>query len=235
MAIFPIIETDDIVQANDKFRIRADKSYISKGEAAITLVEINPGTGTFVPVTGSPIASKNWFMDFQHSSAGDRTVAVRITTDGAPVSLSKTVTVLSEASDYLYSKDSELVAIESDILKYVPEGRSSFKYAHREAQNQILEWLWVNGYSKTDGTRFVKTDFIDVLEVNYWSRYLTLRLIFKDLSNQVDDIFDKKAKMYENIEHQWRTKALLKIDINGDGVVDTYEGFNMTTRRLVRE
>ncbi len=233
MAIFPIIETDDIVQVNDKFRIKADKSYISKGEAAITAVEIDPGTGTFVNVTGT--TSKNWFMDFQHSSAGDKTVAVRITTDGAPSIVTKTVTVLSEASDYLFSKDSELVAIESDILKYVPEGRSSFKYAHREAQGQILEWLWVNGYKKTDATRFVKTDFIDLVEVNYWSRYVTLRLIFKDLSNQVDDIFDKKAKAFENIEHQWRTKALLKIDVNGDATLDAYEGFNMTTRRLVRE
>lgn len=235
MAIFPVIESDNIVQVDDKFRINCSKSYISKGEAAITLVEIDPGTGTFVNVTGSPISAKNWYMDFQHSTAGDKTVAVRITTDGSPVTVSKTVTVLSEASDYLFSKDSDLVSIESDILKYVPDGRSSFKYVHREAQGQILEWLWVNGYKKTDGSRFVKADFVDLIEVNYWSRYVTLRLIFKDLSNQVDDIFDKKAKMFENTEHLWRTKSLLKIDVNGDATIDPYEGFNMTTRRLVRE
>lgn len=235
MAIFPIIESDDIVQVDDKFRINCSKTYISKGEAAITLVEIDPGTGTFVPVTGSPVSSKNWFMDFQHGTVGAKTVAVRVTTDGAPITTSKTVTVLSVVDDYLFSKDQDLVAIESDVLKYVPDGRSSFKYAHREAQGQILEWLWVNGYKKNDGTRFVKTDFIDLLEVNYWSRYLTLRLIFKDLSNQVDDIFDKKSKAFENIEHQWRTKALLKLDVNGDDTLDVYEGFNMTTRRLVRE
>lgn len=235
MAIFPIVESDDIVQVNDKFRISGTKTYISKGEAAITVVEIDPGTGTFVTVTGSPIASKNWFMDFQHSTVGDKTVAVRVTTDGAPITATKTVTVLSAVDDYLFSKDQDLVAIESDVLKYVPEGRASFKYAHREAQGQILEWLYVNGYKKNDGSRFVKADFIDLLEVNYWSRYLTLRLIFKDLSNQVDDIFDKKSKMYENIEHQWRTKSLLKIDVNGDDTLDVYEGFNMTTRRLVRE
>jgi len=235
MAIFPHIESDDIVQANDKFRLSAVKSYITKGEAAITLVEIDPGDGVFVPVTGLPVASKNWFMDFQHSSAGDKTVAVRITTDGAPVTVTKTVTVLSEASDYLFSKDSALTAIESDVLKYVPEGRSSFKYAHREAQGQILEWLWTNGYYKTGVERFVKTDFVNLIEVNYWSKYLTLRLIFKDLSNMVDDIFDKKAKQYENIEHQWRTKSVLKIDLDGNEVIEAYEGLNLTTRRLVRE
>jgi hypothetical protein len=234
--IFPIIECDDTVQVNDKFRISADKSYVTKDEAAISLVEIDAGDGSFIDVTGSaPIKASNWFLDFQHSTPGSKTVAVRVTTDGSPVTVTKTVTVLTAAQDYLYSKDSELVAIESDILKYMPAGKASFKYAHREAQGQILEWLWTNGYWKSDGSRFVKTDFIDLIEVNYWSRYLTLRLIYDDLSNQTEDIFFKKARKHENTEHLWRRKAMLKIDVNGDAIQDPYEGLDMTTKRLVRE
>jgi hypothetical protein len=234
--IFPIIECDDIVQVDDKFRISADKSYITKDESPISLVEIDAGDGNFIDVTGgSPIRPGNWFLDFQHSTSGDKTVAVRITTDGSPVTVTKTVAVLTAAEDYLYSKDSELVSIESDILKYVPAGRSSFKYAHREAQGQILEWLWTNGYTRSNGSRFQKEDFFNIIEVNYWSRYLTLRLIYSDLSNQVGDVFDSKAKAFENTEHLWRRKSLLKIDVNADGEQGLFEGYDMTTKRLIRE
>jgi hypothetical protein len=236
MAIFPFIECDEIVQVNDKFRISGVKSFVTKDEADISLVEIDPGDGVFIDVTGTGTnRQKCWFLDYQHSTDGDKTVAVRITTDGAPVTTSKTVIVLSEADDYLYSKDEDLVSIESDILKYVPEGKNTFKYAHREAQKQILEWLWTRGYKKTDGTRFIKTDFVDLIEVKYWSIYVTLKLIYKDLSNATDDIFYKKAKMFENDEHHWRTRSLLRIDVNGDGEVTNYEGFNMKTVGLVRE
>jgi hypothetical protein len=235
--IFPIIECDNVIQVNDKFRIKTDKTYTTPDEEAISLIEIEPDTGLgFINVTGAtPVRANNWFLDFQYSTVGDKTVTVRVTTDGSPVSVTKTVTVLSAAEDYLYSQDAELVAIESDVLKYVPQGRASFKYVHREAQGQILEWLWTNGYTRSDGSRFQKQDFVDLIEVNYWSRYLTLRLIFDDLSNQTEDIFYKKSRQYESTEHLWRRKSLLKIDVNGDGIQDAFEGYNMATKRLVRE
>lgn len=236
MAIFPIIESDNTVQLNDKFRIDCTKSYISKGEAAVTLVEIEPHTGDgFIAVTGSPVLSKNWFLDWQYASAGGKTVSVRITTSGAPVTVTKTISAITSATDKLFSTDQDLVAIEHNILKYVPEGRSSFKYIHREAQKQMLEWLYVNGYRKYDGSRITVDEVIDVENVKYWSIYLALRLIFQDLSNQPDDIFEKKSKLYQNDEHKWRENIALKFDLDGDGVQGATEGYSMTGRYLVRE
>lgn len=237
MAIFPKIESDDIVQIADKFRISASKSYISKGESAITLVEIEPEAGNgFIDVTGSaPLNSKNWYLDWEYSTDGAKVISVRVTTSGAPVVLTKTISALLSADDNLFSKDSDLVAIESDILKYVPDGRASFKYVHREAQNEILEWLYTNGYMRSGNIRFTKEDVIEIQEFTFWSKYMVLRLIFEDLSNSVGDIFDAKAKEYENDEKEWRQKSVLKIDVDGSGDLGDFEGLDLVTRNFIRE
>lgn len=235
MAIFPIIECDSVVQENDKFRIDASKSYISKGENPITLVEIEPDTGLgFIAVQGLPVANKNFFLDWQYDSAGDKTVSVRITTDGAPVTVTKTVVCVTEAEDKLFSNDQDLEEIENKILKYVPDGRSSFKYMHRRAQKEMIAYLNKCGWKKYDQTDITKDDFIDVEQVRYWSTYLTLRLIFKDISNQPNDVFEQKSKMYENQEHRWREIAALRLDLDGSGTQETLEGINLTSRDLVR-
>lgn len=234
--IFPIIECDDLVQLNDKFRIDCTKSYISKGEPAVTLVEIEPHTGDgFIAVTGSPVLSKNWYLDWQYASAGTKTATVRITTSGAPVTFTKTIEAITSVTDKLFSSDQDLVSKEHNILKYVPEGRSSFKYIHREAQKQILEWLYTNGYRKYDGSRITVDEVIETENIKYWSMNLALRLIFQDISNQPDDVFDKKSKLYQNDEHKWRENIALKFDLDGDGIQGANEGFNMTSRGLIRE
>jgi len=236
MGIFPVIESDDKVQANDKFRIDCSKSYISKGEPAITLVEIEPETGAgFVAVTGNPVLAKNWFLDWQYASDGDKVVSVRITTSGAPITVTKTVVSVTFVVDKLFATDSDLASIEHNITKYVPDGKSSFKYIHRESQKQMLEWLYINGYRKFDGSRITVDEVIEVENVRYWATYLALHLIFQDLSNQPDDVFDKKSRLYENTEHKWRENIALKFDLDGDGVQGAAEGFNLTSRNLVRE
>jgi hypothetical protein len=234
--IFPKIECDDVVQVSDKFRIDASKSYIAKGSAAITLVEIEPEAGAgFIVVTGSPIAAKNWFLDWEYSTAGTKVVSVRITTNAAPVVRTASVVAVTAADDELFSDDADLVVIEHNVTKYVPEGRSTFKYLHREAQKQIFEWLWINGYRGPENTRLGKTNVLSIDEVKFWSKYLVLRLLFQDLSNGPNDVFDTKSKLYEKSEHKWRETVGLKLDVNGDGTQGAYEGVNLTSRELVRE
>lgn len=237
MAIFPVIEADEVVQVDDKFRISAAKSYVAKGTDAITNVEIEPDAGAgFVSVFAPRVA--DWFLDWQYDSEGDKIITCRITSGVSPnevvESTSLTLECLSSLEDKLLSSDQDLVAIESKILSWVPVGRNSFKYAHREAQRQILEWLWTNGFTKIDGSRITTEEILDIEEFRFWSRYVTLRLIFNDLSNAVDDIFDKKSKAYKNEEFLWRNKAALKLDWNGDGEIGDYESMDMTTRNLVR-
>jgi hypothetical protein len=236
MAIFPNVTVDEVVQVNDKVRIDATKSYISKGEPAITLVEIEAEAGSgFIAVQGTPIKEKNFYLDWEYGTAGTKVVSVRITTSGAPVVVTKSITVVTEAVDKLFSTDYDLTRIDSGILSLLPDGRSSFKYIHREAQSEILEWLYTMGYMKSDNVRFDKDDIINIEEVKYWSKYMALRLIYSDNSNSLQDVYASQANDAENDEHKWRQKSLFKIDVNGDGIQDNFEGFNLTTKNFIRE
>ena len=233
MAIFGIISVEPVVQVDDKLRIGGYKSFISPDEAAITLIEIEPETGAgFVDVTSQDM--DDVYLDWIYLTNGDKEITLRITTDGAPQTFTKEISVLTEAEDKLFSTDSQLFNYEPDVIRYLPKGKSSFKYVHRQCQSEILEHLYTNGYVKTDNTRIEKEDVIRIEEVSYWSRFMALRIIYRQLSNAVDDIFDQKSKRYENDEHKWRNKAILKLDFNGDGVQGEYEAANITSKRLVR-
>lgn len=234
MTIFPVIKTEETVQVDDKLRIFANRSFLSKDEAEATLVEIEPDTGSgYIDVTGT--SSDDWYLDWAYSTEGDKTISVRITTDGSPVTETKTISCVTEADDKLFSTDQQLFEIDYDILKYLPDGKNSWKYVHRIAQKEILEWLYTNGYTQYGGDRITKAEVLDVDEVSYWSRYIALRFIYHNLSNSIDDIFAQKARMYENWEHKWRTKASLKLDWNGDGTQGDLENRDMTTVRLIRK
>ena len=233
MAIFPNINTENIIQVNDKIRISAAKTFITQDESAITLVEIEPHTGEgYIDVTNADF--DELYLDWAYSTDGTKTISLRVTTDGIPVTITKDITCISVEDDKLFSTDQDLQKHEVSILKFVPRGKNSFNYVHRLAQNEILEQLYKDGYTKTDNTKLTKAEVLRTDELAQWSKYMVLRLIFRDLSNALDDIYDKKSKNYESAEHLWRTKAVLKLDYNGDGVQGEYEAANITTTRLVR-
>lgn len=232
MAIFPNINTENIIQVNDKLRISAAKTFTTPDEAAITLVEIEPHAGEgFIDVTN--VDSDELYLDWAYSTDGTKTISLRITTDGSPVTITKDIVCISEVDDKLFSTDDDLKVHEVSILKFVPRGKNSFNYVHRLAQNEILEQLYKDGYTDFNNVKLTKDAVIRTDELKQWSKYLVLRLIFRDLSNAIDDIYDKKSNRYESAEHTWRTKAILKLDFNGDGVQGEYEYVNITSRRLV--
>lgn len=225
MSIFGVIETEKIIQVADKLRINAAKSFVGKGSADITLVEVNPeiGVGSYIDVTGS--SYRDWFLDWAYSGTS-RVVSVglRITTDGSPVETFKDVQVFTAEDDYLFSGDGDLKNKEHDILKYVPEGRSSFLNVHRQARDLILNYLDEIGITDNEGNRLTKTALVDLEEVREWSAALTLHLIYQNLSNQVDDIFDRKSRDYKSKYAMHRNRLFLRYDKNGDGNLDKNEG-----------
>ena len=155
--IFPTLEIEQTVQMDDRTRLDATTSYITPGENAITLVEIEPEAGSgFIDVTSSR------YLDWQYSTDGSKSVTVRITTDGAPVTFSKTLPVLSVADDKLFSSDSELLPYEPNLLEWVREGRNSFLDVHRAAQDRILSWLDENRIWDEQGNRLTKEDITDL-------------------------------------------------------------------------
>lgn len=219
MAIFPSVEVEGVVQVDDLTRISAVKSLATQDEAAITLVEIEPDTAVgFIDVTGTLAEERT--LDWAYATDGDKTVTVRVTTDGAPVSKTATISVITAADDLLLSSDTDLIGHEGDILSWIRDGRNSFIDKHRTARDLILAYLDQQKIWRTDGTRLTAVNLTDVQEFKEWAKFETLVLIFEGLSNAIDDIFAEKARRYSVLRGQARNRAALRLDRDTDGNTD---------------
>ena len=231
--IFPVIEVEPIVQVNDKTRISATKSFTSGEATAVTLVRIRASASDpWIVVTGSDY--RDWYLDWSYASSGALLPEVAITTNATAVTKTGKIQALGVSSDYLFSTDADLQAHESDILKWVSEGRSSFVNVHREAQTIIIDWLNREGYVNGDGVPFTKSAVVDLAEVREWSKYVTLRLIMESVSNATDDIFHKKALRYGELEVHARNRSFLRLDSNDDGIAGSGEGLQVSSGFVVR-
>lgn len=234
MAIFPVLETELLVQEKDKTRLDASKSYVS-GTTAITKIEIKPTlTENFYDVTTTGYL--DW--EFTHSGGVDdpeaNTVTLKVTNAGGNTSITKDILVITETTDNLFSSDDKLRVHETDILRYVPSGRSTFKDVHRRAQSLILAWLDTQGYVDLYDNKFTKEQFKDITEVSEWATMVALRLIFESISNAVDDIFSVKAKRYKGLEEFYRNRAILRIDTDNNGTLESFEGVDIRSCVVVR-
>lgn len=233
MAIFPKLIVEPIVQVNDKTRIDASKSYVSKDESSITLVEIQPSaTDSFIDVTGS--TSEDWYLDWEYATDGDNTVTLRVTTDGSPVTSTATITAKTVAQDNLFSTDDDLVKHEPDIMSWLPSGHTSWNFMHRRSQGLIVDWFSRKGFLDDNNDRFTSADFLDSLDYKEWSIFLTLKLIFQSLSNATDDVFSNKAQMYETKEAEHKKRKYMRLDFDGDGTLEDDEIVNFSSLTMDR-
>lgn len=231
--IFPSLIFDNLVQEADKFRFLASKSFVGSGEV-LDGVKIypdfdnNPGVFYDVFVENCP---EDWFLDYAYETAGEYTVRLELTTT-TPGSKTKdyTITVVTEAEDNLQSTDAMLYSYESELVKYLPEGRNSWKYLHRKALEEIVDYLYRNGiyrvnpgevdyYNDAEPLKIEKQHLIGD-QVDKWSTFETLILIFQDIKSSNIDFFNEKIDDYTELRNDARKIALLKIDSNKDGVVD---------------
>lgn len=213
--IFPVLKLEDVLQVNDRTRLDATATYITPDEAPITLIEIEPeASAGFIDITSTQ------FLDWQYPTDGVKSVTLRVTTDGGPESYSEDITVLTAVADKLFSGDKELTPYEPNILSWVREGRNSFLDVHRAAQDRILTYLDENRIWDIEGNRLTKEDIIDIQEVNDWSKFMVLKLIFEGVSNALDDIFFEKANRYKAMEVKARNRAAIRLDRDGDGEED---------------
>jgi len=222
MAIFPFLSVEPTVQVGDRTRLDGTKSFVTVDEGDIISLEIDPGNGSYVNVTTDK------FLDYAWNTSGSKTIRCRVTTEtaSASASISESISVVTESSDYLFSTDSDLKLHEPDILKWTEDGRNSFLNIHRRAKKLILEYLRREGFVDVYGNAYTDAAIIDVEEVKQWSTFTTLRLIFEGISNSTEDVFHEKAKRYFEMEQKWRSIALLRLDIDGDGVVIEGEGID---------
>lgn len=234
--IFPSLEVEPIVQVNDRTRLNASKSFATPDAGSISKVEIDPGTGSFLDITPTdPTDSSLYHLDYAFATAGTKTIQCRITCgSNGPTTVSKTLSAVTEASDQLFSADSDLQVAESDILKYVQAGRNTFKNVHRAAQDEIIRYFDEQGYVDANGVPLTKAAVIDNNEVRLWAKFMVLRMIFEDLSNTSEDKFEKKAAYYQEKEVVHRGKSLIRLDIDGDGQTDVNEGLSISTGNVFR-
>lgn len=219
--IFPNLQLEPVIQVNDRTRLDAMKSFVTQDEEAISLVQIRPLAGEdFITVTNDK------YLDWQYSASGTVTVTARVTAGGASAEINSTLSVVTVAADNLFSTDADLRLHENDILKWVEDGRNSFINIHRRAQKLIIEQLRREGFTDINGAPYTKAAVVDVDEVKQWATFWTLQLIFEGISNSTDDVFAEKASHYSRMRELWGKTALLRLDVDGDGVVDVDEGID---------
>ncbi len=228
MAIFPTLEIESIVQTGDKTRLDASKSYVTPNEDAVATIEINPDGSGYIDCTASG------FLDWGYSSTGIKTVTTKVTTEGGTFSTqTSTILVISEVDDYLFSNDQDLRLHVPDVLKYIPDGKSSYKNIHRRAQSMILDYLDEQGVRDKNDARLTKAAFVDKQEVKEWSTFLSLRLIFDGLWNTREDVFFARAREFEKSERSARDR-FIRLDLDNDGDAESTEGVRIYSGTVVR-
>ena len=220
-----------------------DKMTIA-GSSAFALL---PTTGANATVSLLPTlgfssdddeADSDWTAATSHTGLRIRYLTKKVTGlvgDGTDTeSESVYVKVYSVDGDALFSSDSDLMAHEPDIKKWVPVGRNSFKNVHRQAQELIIAWLDERGYVDIYEDKFTIDHMTRLDEFKQWSKYKVLSLIFNGISNSVDDIFSQKSAEYESAEEPHRNRAVIRLDIDKDGSTDDYETLRLDTARIWR-
>lgn len=163
---------------------------------------------------------------------GLRKVTLTVASISESTSIDQYVEVYTPEGDALFSEDSDLVAHENDIMKWLPQGKSSFTDLHRRAQRLILDWVDRQGYRDDEQKRITKFAFVQNADVRVWSTYVVLKLFFMGVQNQTDDVFKKKALYYEKLEIEARDRAVLNLDLDNDGKEDKTDGPDIRSGRL---
>lgn len=208
--IFPQLRTEPLVQVGDKTRFDASASFISPDQDQITKIEIRPDADSaFIDVT------TRQYLDWIYQTAGDYIARLKITTgtgiDEEVTELDKTVTIITAETDRLFSADTDLLAHEGDLYRWLREGRSSYLDIHRLAQELILEDLAKRNITTYQGARITKAQIWDLKEVREWSKFLTLSLIFKSTANEVNDFFFTKSRDYADLANRAADRATIRI------------------------
>lgn len=224
--------TEELVQANDKTRIDVSRSFVS-GDG-ITDIEIQPEAGgDYISVYN--LDQDKWFLDWSYATDGDKVISVRATDGTSTVSQNFNIKIISEEEDNLYSKDSQLFSIESELKRYLPPGRNSFKNVHREAQSRILNYLDRKRIWNDNGEPYSKTQINLHGELQKWSLYEAALIIYSDLFVSVGDKFAEKINEYKSLRNIERDRGALRIDKDNSGVIDEGTEFQeLKSFRLIK-
>lgn len=138
------------------------------------------------------------------------------------------IRLYSAAGDRLFSSDSDLAIYEKDICKWVVKGRNTFKDVHRRAQREIVDWFSKNNLFDSNGYPYNKWTLLRTSDLRDWSTFISLRIIFQDLSNATDDIFHQKSLRYFSKEVEARNRYVRYGSFSGTSSLPDYLFDNRT-------
>jgi hypothetical protein len=208
---------EDLVQVNDKTRIDVSKSFVSG--SSITGITIKPSEDD-VAISVFNANQERWYLDWAYSSDGEKTITVQATDGTNTVSQNFTINVITAIEDNLYSNDSQIFAIESELKRYIPQGRNSYINIHREAQSRILNYLDRKRIWQDNGEPYTKTQINLHGELQKWSLYEAMLMIYTDLLISVGDKFAEKVNEYKALRNYERDRGAIRIDKNNSGTID---------------
>lgn len=142
---------------------------------------------------------EKWFLDYAYTSLGEKQITVTAYLDTDPVETVTDITTLEvvEADDDKhFAGDRELLNYQSDVFRFLPEGRNNFNYIHRTVRELFLNWLMISNIRKADASFFSVDDLLAFEEVKELGRFWALSLIFSNASNKQDDYFKEKQKEF---------------------------------------
>ncbi len=207
---------EPLVQVSDKTRVDVSTSFVS-GDG-ITGITINPdGYG---PISVFNVDQSKWYLDWAFDTSGTKTIEVEATDGVTTISQTFDIEIISESDDNLYSNDSQIFTIESELRRYLPDGRNSFKNIHREAQARIINFLDRKRIWSENGEPYSKNQLNLFDELSKWSLYETLFIIYTDLFISVGDKFAEKVNQYKELRNYERERASVRIDKDGNGTFE---------------
>jgi len=164
---------------------------------------------------------------------GFKKITLTVESNSESAQVVKWVKVYTKYGDALFSEDGDIVIHEPDIMKWLPQGYSTFNHLHRAAQESILDWCDRQGYRDSSGLKLNKWAFVDKSDVRTWSMYIALKYFCLSVRNQETDVWLKKSNEYEKLEISARTRAVLSLDLDKDTKPDTPRGPDINTGRLL--
>jgi hypothetical protein len=216
--IFLNCKKEEIVQTNDKTRIDVSESFVSGAD--ITDILIKPqGSENFISVFNGGDTDL-WYLDWSYDVAEEKTISVQATDGVDTVDKDFTLKIVTPLEDNLYSNDSQIFSIETELRKYISEGRNSYINIHREAQSRILSYLDRKRIWDENGEPLTK-DMLNLTDsLQKWSLYEAIYLIYTDLVVSIGDKFKDKANDYKSLRNYERDRGAIRIDFNKDGDFD---------------
>lgn len=234
-----VLNAESVVRVGDKIRLDASgTTYISlTPSVTISSVTIKPeDIAPVFDVTGNPVNKKNWVLDYFYSTDGVKTVTVTVTlSDSSIHSKSFAVTAISQADDKLLVDDDDLRAMDFELMRFIPDGYSSWRHVHRRSTREVIDFINSMRLSKVNGDPLTFDELKDSRLAKDFALKSSLALIYQQLSNKPDDKFYQRYLDAKKTLEAYKSRADWAFDFDGNGQIDNYERADMLTGRLLRE